>query len=479
MTEQFKEATILSDEKTSVGDGLENLVASMGTAQDKRSHSRFVNNKRLSDPANKAELDAMYRTDWVSGKVVDIIPDDMTREWRYFTNSDTELSKLMVEEEKRIALPTKFNLAHKWARLYGTSFIVMSIDDGQTPDKPLDLNRLKPGCLKHINVIDRHRITPIPTAIISNPMDKNYGFPELYMFVESTVKIHHSRMLRFDAVMLPFDEFRVNNYFSDSILDRMYDSLTNLLTVTTGASSMVYETNVDIVKVKGLMSYLQSAEGESLIRKRFALASALKSFNNMLLLDNEEDFTTKNNTFSGLDALVDKFAQIVTGAADVPATRLFGTSASGLNATGEGDMKNYYDKLRSLQKQEYGPKLDDFDIIMQKHLGLGDEEDMGYEFYPLFQLTAKEQADVELVRAQRDEKYLDMGIVDEVIIAKELKQDKTYSNITEETIEELEEFLEEIDNELDTDTETNEIENEQAKPEQQSGEEIIEGDENT
>ena len=118
------EAKILSDEEATLRDGLENLIAQLGTEQDKRHHSRFVNNKQLSRDGMQDELNAMYRTDWLAGKVVDIIPDDMTREWREFTGDiDPEIVKQLEDEEDRLNLSGNFNQAHKWARLYGTAFI--------------------------------------------------------------------------------------------------------------------------------------------------------------------------------------------------------------------------------------------------------------------------------------------------------------------------------------------------------------------
>ena len=159
----------------------------------------------------------------------------------------------------------------------------------------------------------------------------------------------------------------------------------------------------------------------------------------MMLLDQEEDFTTKNNTFSGLDSLLDKFALFLSGACDIPATRLLGSSASGLNATGEGDLKNYYDTVRSLQKREYKPRLDYFDQIMAKSLGIN-SDNLNYEFNSLFQMTPKEKADLEFQNAQRDQIYLTNNIIPESTVAKELKQNEVYSNIEDEFIAELEEY---------------------------------------
>lgn len=467
MSENVQEAKILSDEDQQLKDGLENLVAQLGTEQDKRSHSRFVNNKQLSRDGMQDELNAMYRTDWLAGKVVDIIPDDMTREWREFTGDiDPEVVKKLEDEEDRLNLSGNFNQAHKWARLYGTAFIVMSIDDGQTPDKPLDMSKIKKGGLRHIHAIDRHRVSNADVVPIADPMNKNFGMPEFYRFNETSVKIHHSRVLRFDGIQLPFDEFRRNNYYSDSVLSRIYEALINFNTTADGASSMVYETNVDIMKVKGLMGYLQTADGESLLRKRFTLAGMLKSFNNMMLLDNEEDFQNKTNTFSGLPDLLDRYALFLSAASDIPATRLLGSSASGLNATGEGDLKNYYDTVRSAQKKDYKPKLDYFDEIMARSLGLSEEIDLDYEFKSLFQMTPKEIADLQFVNAQRDSLYLDRDIVSEATVAKELKQEGTYTNITDEDIEELEEPDDGFDTDTDDDLLGTERETEEGEEEE-------------
>jgi uncharacterized protein len=460
-----QEAKILTDEDSKLKDSLENLVAQLGTQQDKRSQSRFVNSKRLSAQGNEAELDALYRTDWLAGKVVDIVPEDMTREWREFTGDiDPETIKKIIQEEERLELSNCFEVAHKWARLYGTAFIILSVDDSQTPDKPLDINKIREGSLRHIKVVDRHRINHAEQQPVSDPLDANYGFPEFYRFNETNVRIHHSRVIRFDGIPLPFTQFRENNYFSDSVLDRLYEAITNFNTTADGSASMVYETNVDIVKVKGLMGYLQSPEGEALLRKRFTLAGMLKSFNNMLLLDNEEEFTTKTNTFAGLPDLLDRFAKFLAAATDIPATRLLGTSATGLNATGEGDLKNYYDMISSKQRSVYKPKLDYFDDIMMLSLGLSLDDDYTYKFSSLFQMTPEQQSIVDMNNSTRDKNYYDMGVVTESQIAKELQQNGTYTNITDDDIKELEE-LEELDNEFEPDTDKIEAGNEQESSE--------------
>lgn len=473
--ESVTSARIVSDVATN--DGLENLIANMGTHIDKRANSKFVNSVRLSAKGNEAELDALYRTDWLAGKVVDIIPEDMTREWREFKGDDDldpEVVRKLVEEEERLDLSGAFETADKWSRLYGTSLIVMSVDDGQTPDKPLRLDAIKPGSLRHIKVVDRNRFTNTEMVPIADPLSVNYGMPEFYRFNDTSVRIHHSRVIRFDGVKLPYDLFRENNYVSDSVLDRLYDALTNFVTVSNGSASMVYESNVDIIKVKSFMNQLSSPNGEAHLQKRFTMASMAKSFNNMLLLDSEEEYQSKSNNFAGLRDLLDAYGKFLAAASDIPATRLLGTSASGLNATGEGDLKNYYDMIRSKQKSKYKPKLDYFDEIMVRNLGLDPDADYSYEFKSLFQMTPKEQSEVDMNNSVRDTNYYNMGVVTEGAIAKELQQKGTYSNISDEDIEELEE-LGDFKNELISNPETSELGVEPQAPD--GAQEAVKGDE--
>lgn len=440
-----EKAPILEEQGAMLKDGLENLIASLGNEQDKRSYSRYVNSKRLSQDGNQHELNALYRTNWVAGKIIDILPDDMTREWREFSGEiSPDIIDALVEEEERLDLRGNFNQAHKWARLYGTSFIIMAIDDGQTPDKPLNINNIRTGSLQHIKVVDRHRMDRGDIEPITDPFNPAYGFPLYYRVVETSIRIHHSRVIRFDAVKLPFDELRRNNYMSDSVLDRLYESITNVDTAANSSASMIYENTVDVIKVKGLMNYLISKQGEDTLRKRFSLAKLLKSFNNMLLLDQEEDYVRQNQTYAGLPDLIDKYLFIVSAAADVPATRFLGSSASGLNATGEGDKENYSDHVSSKQISEYKPKLDLFDIIMAKNLGLNlTNKQLKYKFCSLSKASDSEIAEIENKNAQRDSAYLDRGVINEYIVAAELKQKGTYTNITDDYLEELKQYIEE------------------------------------
>jgi phage-related protein (TIGR01555 family) len=425
-------------EKASMLDGLLNVVSNLGNTTGKRSHSKFVNTRSLSIGSVDPELLSMYQTDWASGKLVDIIPNDMTREWREFSALTHDTKKLLEAEEERLGIQKAYNQCHKWARLMGTGFIVLAVDDGLLPDQPLDISTVKPGQFKHIKVLDRTRVNTAGVIPVMDPLDPRYGMPEYYRFSDSSTRIHHSRLIRLEGVELPYEEFRKNNYFSMSVLDRLYESITNFNTATDSSAEMIYEANVNIHKIRGFRDYLESPGGDERLIKRFSLSKMLKSFTNCVVVDENESVELQSNSFSGLPELIERYGQILAAASDIPSTRFMGRSPGGLSATGESDLRNYADNLKARQVVEYSPGLKIIDELMAKNIGLAEDVDLSFEFSPIFQPTQKEIADIEFVNAQRDAIYLDRGVVDEPVIARELQQEGVYANITDEHIEDLE-----------------------------------------
>jgi hypothetical protein len=91
--------------------------------------------------------------------------------------------------------------------------------------------------------------------------------------------------------------------------------------------------------------------------------------------------------------------QIVSGAADIPATRLLGQSPAGMNATGESDLRNYYDRLSAMQELEMTPATALLDeCLIRSALGSRDP-DIHYKWAPLWGMSEKEKAEVFKMKA--------------------------------------------------------------------------------
>lgn len=438
----------MADELTNSGffmalDAMENLVASLGTDTDKRLYTRYVEKYALS----RRELEAMYAENWLAAKIVDVIPDDMTREWRQLNNNmDPARTKEFEHFEEDMQVALKFNEAAKWGRLYGGCGIILGIDEAQggPPEEPLEIDFLGKDCLEFLTVVEAERLQQAGSPIVIDPTNPFFDRPEYYSVANGLHRIHRSRILFFEGIPLPhyMRQRQRLSYWGAPVLRRVMEAITNADLVFNGTSTLTSEASTDIIKYKGLTSFLAQPGGEEKIRARFSLMKLLKSLNNITLLDEEETFENHQQTFAGLSDLIDKFLAITAGAADIPVTRLVGTSAKGLNATGEGDLKNYYDNIRARQGREFSPQLRRLDAIMQRHLWGVEDENWGFTWNSLFQLNEKEIAELQNNRATRDQNYLNMGVIDELVIAEQLYEDDTYTTIDQEYLNKLKKDIE-------------------------------------
>lgn len=427
-------------------DALQNFVANFGTGSDRRNHTEYVEQYQLDDRT----LEALYVENWLAGKIIDAVPDDMTREWRTFDASQASPAQVeaFIQLETDLDIPGLFNEAFKWARLYGGCGIVLGLDEAQAgpPDTPLNIDKLGKDCLTHLSVIECGRLQALPNWMQLDPTLPGFGEPEFYTLPNSgTFRIHRSRVLPFYGLKLPYyqKQRQTHAYWGASILRRVFEAIVNKDMTTAGTASLVTEASTDVIKYKGLTNFLLQPGGEEKIQTRFALAKLLKSVNNVMLLDEDESFEQHQQSFSGLSDVLNQFKGDVSGGASIPITRLYGEAASGLNATGEGDMKNYYDECKASQKTDFNPNLRVLDRVMQRSLWGKEVKDWNFKWAPLFQESNGEKATAEQARATRDTAYLTAGVVDEHIVAQQLYEDGVYTNITPEYLDKLKAAVEE------------------------------------
>ena len=325
--------------KTKLADGLENIVSGLGGEKDKAEHNRWTFSNKNAD---YRQLMNRFREDWVSQKVCTVIPQDMTRKWRHIDSEEGRLA------DKKLRIRHLFREAYQWARLYGTSFVLLDIKGTGKLDTPLRLDNLKKGCIKSLRVVDRSRMYAAGTMVL-DALSPHYGLPEFYTLSGYSGTIHHSRFLRFEGTELPLFEFQRNMWYSDSVLIPLMKTIDQFYTTAAAAANLAQEATIDVVTVAGLQSLCTSPEGEQAVLKRFRLMKLAKSIYNVLILDEAEKYDTKSIALSGVKDLIWEYLKIVAAAVGIPATRFLSASPDGMNATGESDLVNYIDLLTGLQ----------------------------------------------------------------------------------------------------------------------------------
>ncbi|PSS59867.1 hypothetical protein C6558_36200 [Ensifer sp. NM-2] len=373
-----------------VRDSLTNMVANLGTSRDKAS-ATFYSMPMLSDE----ELLNAYRGAWLPRKIVDIPAFDSVRAWRDWQATKPQIEAIEAEE-KRLNVKGKILEAKIKARLWGGAALVIGTGE-QDLTTPLDAERIGKGGLKYLTVMSRRQLTA--GEVERDPASEWYGKPKIYQ-VSSTggrqVEIHPSRLVIFNGNPAPDDEIVTSAYpgWGDSVLLSMVEAIKQADGTAANIASLVFEAKVNVIRIPDFMQNVGDERYRAKILERYTLAATAKGINGDLLLDKEEEFEQKTASFATLPDVLMSFMQLVSGAADIPATRLLGQSPAGMNATGESDLRNYYDRLQAMQSVEMTPVMARLDeCIIRSALGSRDP-DIYYEWAPLWGMSEKEKADV-------------------------------------------------------------------------------------
>lgn len=368
------------------GDRLINLVSALGTARDKSSQSAFYVHEMTQPQAL-----AMYRSDWISRKVVDIPAFDMIREGRNWQAEDTSIEKLEAEEARLQVWP-KLAKALRLARLYGGSVIILG-EKGGNPALPLDIDRLAAGGLEYIHVASRYEISA--GEINRDAASAGWGEPTSYTMasnVRGNLTIHPSRVIPFIGADVP--DLTHSQGWGDSVLQALAEAVENAGLAASSIAQLLQEAKVDVFKIPNFMANVGNEDYRKKVVDRVSLANQAKSITNGLLMDAEEDYQQKQISFTQLPEVLSLYLQIAAGAADIPATRLLGQSPAGMNSTGESDLRNYYDRLGAEQEVYLRPRLEKLDeVLIRSALGTRPPE-VHFVFAPLWQISQKEKADI-------------------------------------------------------------------------------------
>ena len=394
-------------------DRLVNLITGMGGSRDKSAAGTF-SERILSD----AELEAMYRDDWIAKKIVRIPAYDMLRNGRVWNGADKADLIRLAAEDARLGLSAKLLKALIWSRLYGGAALI--VEDGGSPEKELSAETFGEGGLKQVHVASRRRMT-IPDGFETDIRAAHFGGPKMFGVTINRgmqIKVHPSRVIAVLGDLAPDTDIEAD-YWGDSVLRSVYDAVQHASRSASNFAQLTDEAKIDIVSIKNLAGQLADNVGATKTIERWALFGLNKSQNGIGLLDADaEEHKQKQVSFDGHDRLLMALMILICGAADIPATRMLGQSPKGLNATGESDLVNYYNALDGRRHTDVSPVMDRLDeFFIRSALGEKPPE-LWYDWRPLWTPTPMQSAALEKTVAETVKIYVETAAVNSYALGK-------------------------------------------------------------
>lgn len=416
-------------------DGYKNLLSKYGTEDDVSENYRFES----GEPVTDIELTINYEENGLFSKIIDIPSDDAVSSGFSYGLSDLDIEKYINDSLDNLDFEEKASTAIKWSRLYGGALMVMVIDDGKGLEDPVDWDSIRG--IDELLVFERPLVNPDYNNIYQRKIGEKhskFGMPEFYdisPIYGSPFRVHESRCLLFKNGILPSMSTRTEyRFFGMPEYMKIHKDLQRTVTSHGNGVKMLDRAVQAIYKMKDLADLLSTDEGTEQVLERLRLIDMAKGIINSIAIDADgEEYDFKNITFTGVKDIIDATCNMLSAITEIPQTKLFGRSPAGENATGEGDMENYYKFVNKIQKLNLKNNLGtliDIILIVGKAAGEFDEiPDYVLEFNPLWSLSETEQAnvdktkaDTELVKAQTAQAYVDMQALDASEIRKRLAE---------------------------------------------------------
>ena len=417
-------ASFRNDAAQRMDGALINALTGLGTARSKIETTRIGYQQLIS----QTELETLY-TYGLTRRIVDSVANECTREL-----TTLKLGAELEVDENEILPPfdeylkqTYFHHALsevvKYQRLYGGAGLLLLCDDGLQPDEPVDETKLR-AVVDYIP-LSRYELIPEDVTIT------DYSKPEFYRITTSqrltevqeqsytNLRVHHSRVARFDGLWLPWHLRSRNQGWGQSVVGSIWYALKKYWTAQDGLVEIAQDADIFVHKIPGLFQRI-AAGNESDLKKRLEANSLSRSVYGGLAIDTEEEVDYLNRSLSGIKDALDPFLQEIAMALGWPMSILTGESPGGMGKEGRFEERQWAHIIEDWQ-QNYmlKPVTQVFDLILKSKEGPTQAlppENWSVYFPSVFVETDKEKAELRLQMAQVDAQYIQLGVLNPIEI---------------------------------------------------------------
>ncbi len=402
-------------------------LSSLNTSGDKRTRFKYQPDAILTPEM----ADQLYNGNDLAARVCDIYPEEALAEGVRVVvttpdgaaDSEDDATATDAEIMDRLAELCAVDVVTETAifsDVHGDAFIYVGVDDGAaTQAEPLDPKRVK--SVLFLKTAER---TQLSTATRYNdPTKPNFGRIETYNLIADngmSVIVHESRFIKMWGARTSSRALKANSWWHYSKLQRVQSVLRDFAITWDSAALLVQNASQGVFKLENFLQLLASKGGAAAMAKRAELIDITRGAANSIVLDKNEEFSYEGIALTGVPDMMDRFAARLSTAVNIPVSKLTGVAAGGLNATGEGDRRNWQAQLRAYSRSKLKPAFMAIVDLLRVELGIAEDTKIEIEFCPLEQPSDLDAAKLRYQQAQTDALYVVNSVLtpEEVAIAR-------------------------------------------------------------
>ncbi len=399
---------------------LVNVLSGMGVATKDKSVATTVGARPI---LTEGELEALY-AHGIPRRYVDSISDEILRHQTTIKlgGDEQEDANDLIATFEEYLKATQFHHAFsevvKLQRLYGGAGLVLLIDDGLPPEEPVDINRIR--SIQGYVPLSRHELIPEDFTITDYTKPSHYRITTAQRLTPEqqgqyvNVRIHSSRVARFDGLYLPWNVRVRNTGWGLPVLQLVWEAYKRYESAMSGLESMTTDSDLFVHKIPGLFNRIASGN-ESDLRKRLEANNLSRSVYGGMVVDVEEELQFLNRALSNIATATEPFIKDLQAATGWPASILMGDSPGGLGKEGRFEERVWASIVEQWQEVYCRTAVTEiFQYILASREGPTrgrPPQKWSVSFPSVFTETDSEKAALRLQVAQVDAQYINLGVL--------------------------------------------------------------------
>lgn len=359
------------------------------------------------------QMCAVLAQNWLIDKACSMPARDATRNgWTAASVNGDKLDdadvKLMQRYDKLYRVKWNAEQFVRMGRIFGLRIAIFKVDstDPDYYEKPFNPDGVTPGSYKGISQVDPYWCAPLlDSAATSDPAAMHFYEPTWWII--GGKKYHRSHLCIFRSSE-PADVLKPMYLYGgipvpQKIMERVYaaERVANEAPMLAQSKrTNVWLTDMAAFKAAGQAARTQ-LETWAYYRDNFGIKVGDKE------ADSFQQFDT---TMADLDSVIMTQYQIVAAAANVPATKLLGTTPKGFNATGDYEQSSYHEELESIQEHDLTPLIERHHLLVLRSFG-GSTAETVVAWNPLDAPSSREKTEGNLFKAQAGQILIQSGAI--------------------------------------------------------------------
>lgn len=295
------------------------------------------------------------------------VADDVTRAWIKIKGGDgtdpQKIEDLQTAQDREFKLQSVFNRAIAKVGFMGGAFVFIKTEPSEDTGGDIDLTlplvlsrfsaEIKQGSPLSFVVVDPINVSPAAYNSY-DPLRDDYMRPREWLVLGK--RVHASRMLTMYANEPPTLLKPMYNFLGIPQAQILWDYVLHWNECRVASQELIKKLSL-LIYYTNMQDRMASPNGVAELDQIMEVLQHYRSNNSVFVANTDTDKVENvSMTIGGATEIVKQAQEMIAAINRTPAVKLFGISPSGFNATGESDLRNYNDHIRS-QQELYRPAV--------------------------------------------------------------------------------------------------------------------------